>query len=164
SDLRARKLTMPVVAALNSGTPEAGRLAELYARPDPSEEELEEAAALVEAAGGRAWAESEADERVRRAAEHLRTAKLPEPVRADFLTIADFVAARDHCEPRTPMTTVEPGSDTQISAAPSSTAPSSAARTAAEALEAARDHLLGLQSPEGWWKGELQTNVTMDAE
>jgi squalene-hopene/tetraprenyl-beta-curcumene cyclase len=32
------------------------------------------------------------------------------------------------------------------------------------ALEAARDHLLGLQSPEGWWKGELQTNVTMDAE
>ncbi|RKS68864.1 squalene-hopene/tetraprenyl-beta-curcumene cyclase [Actinomadura pelletieri DSM 43383] len=39
-----------------------------------------------------------------------------------------------------------------------------ARRTAAEALEAARDHLLLLQSPEGWWKGELQTNVTMDAE
>jgi squalene-hopene/tetraprenyl-beta-curcumene cyclase len=35
---------------------------------------------------------------------------------------------------------------------------------AAAALEAARDHLLGLQAPEGWWKGELQTNVTMDAE
>jgi squalene-hopene/tetraprenyl-beta-curcumene cyclase len=35
---------------------------------------------------------------------------------------------------------------------------------AAGALEAARDHLLALQSPEGWWKGELQTNVTMDAE
>lgn len=31
-------------------------------------------------------------------------------------------------------------------------------------LDAACDHLLGLQSPEGWWKGELQTNVTMDAE
>ena len=25
-------------------------------------------------------------------------------------------------------------------------------------------HLRGLQSPEGWWKGELETNVTMDAE
>jgi squalene-hopene/tetraprenyl-beta-curcumene cyclase len=37
-------------------------------------------------------------------------------------------------------------------------------RTATTTLEAARDHLLGLQSPEGWWKGELQTNVTMDAE
>jgi squalene-hopene/tetraprenyl-beta-curcumene cyclase len=33
-----------------------------------------------------------------------------------------------------------------------------------QALGAACDHLLGLQSPEGWWKGELQTNVTMDAE
>jgi squalene-hopene/tetraprenyl-beta-curcumene cyclase len=32
------------------------------------------------------------------------------------------------------------------------------------ALERARDHLLGLQSEEGWWQGELQTNVTMDAE
>lgn len=35
------------------------------------------------------------------------------------------------------------------------------ARTAALA---ARDHLLSLQSPEGWWKGELATNVTMDVE
>jgi squalene-hopene/tetraprenyl-beta-curcumene cyclase len=35
---------------------------------------------------------------------------------------------------------------------------------AAEALARAREHLLGLQSPAGWWKGELQTNVTMDAE
>ncbi len=28
----------------------------------------------------------------------------------------------------------------------------------------ARDHLVGLQHAEGWWKGELETNVTMDAE
>ncbi|MFI0367476.1 squalene--hopene cyclase [Actinomadura sp. 1N219] len=35
---------------------------------------------------------------------------------------------------------------------------------AAAAAGAARDHLLGLQSSEGWWKGELETNVTMDAE
>ncbi|MFI0404791.1 squalene--hopene cyclase [Actinomadura sp. 3N508] len=35
---------------------------------------------------------------------------------------------------------------------------------AAAAVDAARDHLLGLQSPEGWWRGELETNVTMDAE
>src|SRR4029077_17079564 len=31
-------------------------------------------------------------------------------------------------------------------------------------LERARDHLLGLQHAEGWWQGELETNVTMDAE
>src|SRR6185312_16970735 len=32
------------------------------------------------------------------------------------------------------------------------------------ALELAREHLLSLQSEDGWWQGELQTNVTMDAE
>jgi squalene-hopene/tetraprenyl-beta-curcumene cyclase len=32
------------------------------------------------------------------------------------------------------------------------------------ALERARDHLLALQHPGGWWKAELATNVTMDAE
>src|SRR5437773_7670235 len=31
-------------------------------------------------------------------------------------------------------------------------------------LRRAVGHLLSLQSPQGWWKGELQTNVTMDAE
>src|SRR6201995_468938 len=31
-------------------------------------------------------------------------------------------------------------------------------------LVRARDHLLGLQHEQGWWQGELETNVTMDAE
>jgi len=31
-------------------------------------------------------------------------------------------------------------------------------------LDAATGHLLSLQSPAGWWQGELETNVTMDAE
>src|SRR5271166_4668777 len=35
---------------------------------------------------------------------------------------------------------------------------------AGRALEAGRDHLLSLQDERGWWRGELQTNVTMDAE
>jgi squalene-hopene/tetraprenyl-beta-curcumene cyclase len=39
------------------------------------------------------------------------------------------------------------------------------ARTEAKlALEAGREHLLSLQNEAGWWRGELQTNVTMDAE
>lgn len=37
-------------------------------------------------------------------------------------------------------------------------------QAAAETMARARDHLLALQHPSGWWKGELQTNVTMDAE
>src|SRR5580692_589316 len=32
------------------------------------------------------------------------------------------------------------------------------------ALEAACEHLVSLQDEAGWWRGELQTNVTMDAE
>jgi len=39
-----------------------------------------------------------------------------------------------------------------------------AQEVAAATLERARDHLLGLQDPGGWWQGELETNVTMDAE
>ena len=35
---------------------------------------------------------------------------------------------------------------------------------ARQALERARDHALGLQHADGWWQGELETNVTMDAE
>ncbi len=39
------------------------------------------------------------------------------------------------------------------------------ARSEAEvALEQACEHLLTLQDHAGWWRGELQTNVTMDAE
>src|SRR5580693_2589534 len=32
------------------------------------------------------------------------------------------------------------------------------------ALELAREHLLSPQDDGGWWRGEMQTNVTMDAE
>ena len=32
------------------------------------------------------------------------------------------------------------------------------------ARDRAIEHLLALQTPAGWWKGELETNVTMDAE
>lgn len=35
---------------------------------------------------------------------------------------------------------------------------------AAAALDGAVSRLLGLQDPAGWWKGELATNVTMEAE
>src|SRR5271165_5697069 len=32
------------------------------------------------------------------------------------------------------------------------------------ALKRAAEHLLSLQDEAGWWRGELETNVTMDAE
>ena len=38
------------------------------------------------------------------------------------------------------------------------------AQAAQRALDQAVNHLLGLQHEQGWWQGELETNVTMDAE
>jgi squalene-hopene/tetraprenyl-beta-curcumene cyclase len=43
-------------------------------------------------------------------------------------------------------------------------ASNAAGTAAAAALERAREHLVARQAPAGWWKGELRTNVTMDAE
>jgi squalene-hopene/tetraprenyl-beta-curcumene cyclase len=49
---------------------------------------------------------------------------------------------------------------------PPAAAPGSASASAAagETLEHAVGALLERQHPDGWWKGELETNVTMDAE
>ncbi|GAA1264509.1 squalene--hopene cyclase [Pseudonocardia aurantiaca] len=44
------------------------------------------------------------------------------------------------------------------------TAPDVTASTPRATLDAAVAHLRSLQHEQGWWKGELETNVTMDAE
>jgi squalene-hopene/tetraprenyl-beta-curcumene cyclase len=44
------------------------------------------------------------------------------------------------------------------------TAGAPAAQAARTALDRAVGYLTGLQDPAGWWRGELETNVTMDAE
>jgi geranylgeranyl diphosphate synthase type I len=60
SDLRARKKSLPVVAALNAGNGAAGRLAELYHRATPlSDADLRACADLIEEAGARTWAHQE---------------------------------------------------------------------------------------------------------
>jgi geranylgeranyl diphosphate synthase, type I len=62
ADLRARKRSAPVVAALTSGTREGERLAALLAAPgELSEEDVVLAAKLVEESGGRAWTLEQAD-------------------------------------------------------------------------------------------------------
>ena len=97
SDLRARKKSLPVVHALNAGTAESARLAELYGAPgEPSEDDLLEMARLVEAAGGREWASAEADRRIAAAEKHLAESGIDDEVRAEFRDIALFVTARDH--------------------------------------------------------------------
>jgi geranylgeranyl diphosphate synthase, type I len=95
ADLRARKKSLPVVAALGSETPAAAELAELLARPEPlSEDDLLRASSLVVEAGGRQWAEDEADSQLAAANQCLADIDLPGDVHREFTAIAEFITAR----------------------------------------------------------------------
>jgi geranylgeranyl diphosphate synthase, type I len=95
SDLRSRKKSLPVVAALASESQAGTELARLLAAPEPlTEDQLCRAAELVEAAGGKKWVEAEADTALSSAMGCLNEADMPEDVRAEFAAIAEFVTAR----------------------------------------------------------------------
>ncbi|MFD5819468.1 family 2 encapsulin nanocompartment cargo protein polyprenyl transferase [Streptomyces sp. NPDC127038] len=93
ADLAARKKSLPVVAALTSGTPAAAELAGLYAAPY-REGELERTARAVERAGGRDWAQAQAVDRMSRALHELSRA-VPDPETAGgLIALAEFVTRR----------------------------------------------------------------------
>jgi geranylgeranyl diphosphate synthase, type I len=95
SDLRTRKKSLPVVAALTSGSQTGRELGALLARPEPlSEDDLLRAAGLVEEADGRRWAESEADAQLAAARKCLAETEMPDGVRGEFAGIADFITER----------------------------------------------------------------------
>ncbi|GGM11079.1 polyprenyl synthetase [Streptomyces fumigatiscleroticus] len=95
ADLAARKKSLPVVAALASGTPAAVELAELYASPY-DKEDLERTALAVEQAGGRDWAQAQAADRMARAIHELARA-VPRPEAAGgLLALAEFVTRRSN--------------------------------------------------------------------
>ncbi|MHA6799784.1 polyprenyl synthetase family protein [Bounagaea algeriensis] len=72
SDLRARKKTLPVVHALSSATRCGQRLRALYAQEDPlTEDQLHEAAEMVQQAGSEGWARAECDRRLTAARAYL---------------------------------------------------------------------------------------------
>ncbi|OIJ67020.1 family 2 encapsulin nanocompartment cargo protein polyprenyl transferase [Streptomyces mangrovisoli] len=96
ADLAVRKKSLPVVAALTSGTPEAAELTRLYARPHDEGDtaHLERIGLAVERAGGRDWAQSQAADRMARAVQELACA-IPDPEEADgLLALAEFVTRR----------------------------------------------------------------------
>ncbi|MFH8799967.1 family 2 encapsulin nanocompartment cargo protein polyprenyl transferase [Streptomyces sp. NPDC017936] len=93
ADLAARKKSLPVVAALTSGTPAAAELAELYALPYDAGD-LERTTLAVERAGGRAWAQEQAADHMARAMSELARA-VPDPEEAGgLLSLAEFVTRR----------------------------------------------------------------------
>ncbi|MET9504743.1 family 2 encapsulin nanocompartment cargo protein polyprenyl transferase [Streptomyces sp. NPDC006622] len=94
ADLVARKKSLPVVAALGSGTPAATELAELYALPHQQGDDLERMTLAVERAGGREWAQEQAADRMARAMSELARA-VPDPEAAGgLLSLAEFVTRR----------------------------------------------------------------------
>ncbi|MFE8943046.1 family 2 encapsulin nanocompartment cargo protein polyprenyl transferase [Streptomyces sp. NPDC007856] len=97
ADLAARKKSLPVVAALTSGTEAAAELAELYGKPYVSgdDEGIARTALAVERAGGRDWAQAEAADRMARAMQELSRA-VPAPEAAGgLLALAEFVTRRN---------------------------------------------------------------------
>jgi len=103
SDLRQRKKSLPVVAALSSPDPAATRLAQLM-RTDAkkSQEEFEDfdeaefaaRAALIEEAGGREWTSQEAQRQHTTALAALDPVDMPGHVRDQLTALADFVVVR----------------------------------------------------------------------
>ncbi|WP_370114126.1 polyprenyl synthetase family protein [Streptacidiphilus sp. MAP12-33] len=98
-DLRARKKSLPVCAALAEGGKASLRLAELLADPegrgDEDEEQLAVRAALIEEAGGRAWTAEEARRQHSTALAALDEVAMPAQVRAQFAALAEFVVVRE---------------------------------------------------------------------
>lgn len=101
SDLRQRKKSLPVVAALAAGGPASERLGEILAADAKSsdfaafsEEEFAARAALIEEAGGREWTADEARRQHTVAIEALHAVDMSDRVRDAFTALADFVVVR----------------------------------------------------------------------
>jgi geranylgeranyl diphosphate synthase type I len=98
-DLRQRKKSLPVAAALADGGAASRRLAELLADPDSrgheDEEQLAARAALIIEAGGRAWTQDEARRQHKAALAALDEVDMPAAVRESFAALAEFVVVRE---------------------------------------------------------------------
>ncbi|MQA27878.1 MAG: polyprenyl synthetase family protein [Micromonosporaceae bacterium] len=96
SDLRSRKKSLPVVAALTSGSAAGRELAALYHADRPlSGDELAAAAELIGAAGGRAYSRQQADELLTDALRRLDAAHPDPRAAAELRELARLVARRD---------------------------------------------------------------------
>ncbi|MFD3679491.1 family 2 encapsulin nanocompartment cargo protein polyprenyl transferase [Streptomyces sp. NPDC058613] len=93
ADLIARKKSLPVVAALTSGTAAGEELAALYAGPMTGDD-VHRAAAAVDRAGGRDWAQAHAADRMGRAVQQLSRAVPDLGAAGGLLALAEFVTRR----------------------------------------------------------------------
>lgn len=95
ADLHRRKKSLPVVAALRSGTPAGRRLAELYHDDRPLKTTgVARATALVEQAGGRGWALAEAVRQRSMALDRLAEATLDPAAAHGLRSLVDLATHR----------------------------------------------------------------------
>jgi geranylgeranyl diphosphate synthase, type I len=97
SDVRAGKRSAPIVAALRAGTPQSAELAAMFAAGSPeTDEDVERAVALIETAGGVAWASDEAERLLTEALRELDAADLPNAAAvAEIADVVRFLVRRD---------------------------------------------------------------------
>jgi geranylgeranyl diphosphate synthase type I len=95
NDLRRKKKTLPLVAALGAGGVGAAQLAAFLAIEEPTEEDVLLGAKLVEENGGRDRAMQEATLRLAAAMTALDRIDVRPEVRRDLEEIAGFVTARE---------------------------------------------------------------------
>ncbi|MGH8920210.1 MAG: polyprenyl synthetase family protein, partial [Actinomycetes bacterium] len=96
-DLSSRKKSLPVVAALTSGTPAGRELNALYHRAAPlSDTDLVQAAELIDIAGGRAWSRTQVDDLMAQAMRDLQAAGTTARATAELRTLARLATHRDH--------------------------------------------------------------------
>ena len=113
SDLRSRKKSLPVTYALTHGGRPGRELAEWLASADPTGADptrtdptgadptgadltgVARAADLIDAAGGRDWAATEAHRRIREATDALAGVPILSGPREELIAIAHFIVARE---------------------------------------------------------------------
>lgn len=97
SDLANRKKSLPVVAALNSGTDAGRELRAIYRRDhDLSTADLVHAASLVEQAGGRSWSHERIDALLLESRRHLHAAALTPQTLTELEALATLATHRTH--------------------------------------------------------------------
>jgi geranylgeranyl diphosphate synthase type I len=97
SDLRSRKKSLPVVAALTSGTLAGLELADLYHCKAPlSNIDLVHAAELIRIAGGRTWSQVQVDGLLALAMRDLQAAKPVTQAAGELGALARLATHRDH--------------------------------------------------------------------
>jgi len=94
NDLRERKKSMPVTAALHSGHANVAEISALYAQDALTDGEITRLAELIDECGGRARTEAEARMHLSHAMAALDRGPLDPVAREDLKAVAEFVVSR----------------------------------------------------------------------